>query len=155
MPADNPAPAPAQAGGSAGNSGALAASARRRHLDALDRARHALRRFEASGEPVTYAKVAAAAGVSRAWLYTQPDIRAALERLRDLNSRSTAAPVPTRQRASEESLVRRLEAAHQRNQDLSREVAELREQLAAAHGELRAARRRPADPAVVDLSQRR
>jgi Family of unknown function (DUF6262) len=124
MPADNPTPAPA--GRSAGNSGALAASARRRHLETLDRARRALRQFEASGEPVTYAKVAAAAAVSRAWLYTQPDIRAALERLRDLNSRSTAAPVPTRQRASEASLVRRLEAAHQRNQDLSREVAELR-----------------------------
>jgi cell division protein FtsB len=62
--------------------------------------------------------------------------------------------VPTRQRASAASLVRRLEAAHRRNQELSREVAELRDQLAAAYCELRAVRRRPEDSSVVDLSQR-
>jgi hypothetical protein len=119
---------------------ALAESARRRHQQALDSAHRVLREAEASGEPVTYAKIAAAADVSRSWLYTQPDIRAAIDRLRDLNGRSTAAPVPTRQRSSAASLVRRLESAHRRNQELSREVAELREQLAAAHGELRALR---------------
>ncbi|MFC5263808.1 DUF6262 family protein, partial [Kribbella qitaiheensis] len=106
-------------------------------------------------EPVTYANIAAAAGVSRSWLYTQAEIRAAIESLRDHNSRSAGVSVPTRQRTSAASLVRRLEAAHRRNQDLSREVAELRDQLAAAHAELRAARRRPIDSSVVDLSQRR
>jgi hypothetical protein len=123
---------------------ALAESARRRHQNAIDSAHWALRAAEASSEPVTYANIAAAAGVSRSWLYTQPAIRAAIERLRDVNGRSAAAALPTRQRASAASLVRRLEAAHRRNQELSREVAELRDQLAAAHGELRAARRRPA-----------
>ncbi|WP_410790435.1 DUF6262 family protein [Kribbella sp. C-35] len=127
----------------------------RRHQDAIGRASRVLRAAEASGEPVTYANIAAAAGVSRSWLYTEPEIRAAIERLRDDNGRSAAVSVPTRQRASAASLVRRLEAAHQRNQDLSREVAELRDQLAAAHGELRAARRRPVASSVVDLSQRR
>jgi hypothetical protein len=39
------------------------------------------------------------------------------------------------------SLVRRLEAAHRRSQELSREIAELRGQLAAAHSDLRAPRR--------------
>jgi hypothetical protein len=135
--------------------GALAESARRRHQDTLDRAHKVLRAAEATGEPVTYANIAAAAGVSRSWLYTQPPIRAAIERLRDDNSRSTAAPVPTRQRASAASLVRRLEAAHRRNQELTQEVAELRDQLAAAHGELRAARRQPADSSVVNLNQHR
>jgi hypothetical protein len=134
---------------------ALAESARRRHHDAIDRARRVLRAAEATGEPITYAKIAAAAGVSRSWLYTQPEIRAAIERLRDDNGRSTAVSVPTQQRTSAASLVRRLEAAHRRNQELSREVAELRDQLAAAHGELRAARHRPVDSSVVDLSQRR
>jgi hypothetical protein len=102
-----------------------------------------------------HAKIAAAANVSRSWLYTQPEIRAAIERLRDDNGRSAGVSVPTRQRTSAASLVRRLEAAHRRNQDLSREVAKLRDQLATAHGELRAARRRPIDSSVVDISQRR
>ena len=134
---------------------ALAESARRRHQAALDRARRVVLAAEASGEPVTYANIAAAAGVSRSWLYTQPEIRAAIERLRVDNGRSAAGPVPTRQRASAASLVRRLEAAHRRNRELSREVTELRDQLAAAHGELRTARRRPVDPSVVDLSKPR
>jgi hypothetical protein len=134
---------------------ALAESARRRHQKAIDHAHRALRAAEASGEPVTYADIAAAAGVSRSWLYTQPEIRASIERLRDDNGRSAAAPVPSQQRASPASLIRRLEAAHRRNQELSREVAELRDQLAAAHAELRAARRRPVDSSMVDLSQHR
>ena len=50
-------------------------------------------------------------------------------------------PVPTPQRTSETSLLRRLEAAHARNQQLTRDVAELREQLAVAHADLREARR--------------
>jgi hypothetical protein len=98
----------------------LIAATRRRHEQTLARARTALRQFETTGEPVTYAKVAAAASVSRAWLYSQPDVRAAVERLRDINSRSTSVAVPTHQRTTEASLVRRLEAAHRRNQELTR-----------------------------------
>ncbi|WP_432970563.1 DUF6262 family protein [Dactylosporangium sp. CA-233914] len=124
----------------------LIAAARQRHEQTLARARTALRQFEATGEPVTYAKVAAAANVSRAWLYSQPDVRAAVERLRDINNRSTNVAVPTHQRTTEASLVRRLEAAHHRNQELTRQIAELREQLAAAHGALRDSRaKRPVD----------
>ena len=119
----------------------LAAAARRRHQQATERARTALRQFEASGQPVTYAAVATAAQVSRAWLYTQPDIRAAADQLRRINGRSSNVPVPTMQRTSESSLVRRLEAAHDRSRQLSGEVAELRQQLAVAHANLREARR--------------
>jgi hypothetical protein len=117
----------------------LVASARLRHEQAVTRARDALREFEANGRPVTFAKVAAVAQVSRAWLYSQPDIRAAVDRLREVNGRSTNTPVPTNQRASAASLVRRLEAAQRRNKDLTREVVQLRQQLAAAHADLRAA----------------
>jgi hypothetical protein len=115
----------------------LVAAAQRRHDETLTRARTALRRFEASGEPVTYAKVAAAANVSRAWLYSQPDIRAAVTQLRDTNNRSTGIAIPTRQRTSEASLIRRLEAAHRRNQELTQQITQRREQLAVAHGALR------------------
>jgi cell division protein FtsB len=60
-----------------------------------------------------------------------------VDRLRDINNRSTGVAVPTRQRTTEASLIRRLNAAHRRNQELTRQVADLREQLAAAHGALR------------------
>jgi len=122
------------------NTAALAESARRRHDDAMTRTRAVLRTFDATGDRITYAKIAGAAQVSRAWLYTQPDIRAAVDHLRGANNRSSTAPIPTRQRTTDAGLVRRLEVAHQRNLDLSRELAELREQLAAVHGELRSVR---------------
>ena len=105
----------------------LTAAARRRHQRATERARTALH-IEASGQPVTYAAVATAAQVSRAWLYTQPDIRAAADQLPRINGRSSNVPVPTMQRTSESSLVRRLEAAHDRSRQLSQELAELRQQ---------------------------
>jgi hypothetical protein len=116
------------------------------HEQTLARAHTVLRQFETTGEPVTYAKIAAVAKVSRAWHYSQPDVRAAVERLGAINNRSTGVAVPTQQRTSEASLVRRLEAAHRRNQELTRQIAELQEQLAAAHGALRDSRAgRPAD----------
>jgi hypothetical protein len=121
----------------ADGSGRLAVAARQRHEQTLARAHTALRQFEASGDSVTYTRVAATAKVSRAWPYSQPEIKAAVERLHEINGRSTAAAVPARQRTSEASLVRRLEAAHRRNQDLTQQVTDLRIQLAAAHGALR------------------
>jgi len=124
----------------ADNTAALAESARHRHDAAMTRTRAVLRTFDSTGDRVTYAKIADAARVSRAWLYTQPDIRAAVDHLRGANNRSVVAPVPTRQRTTDAGLIRRLEVAHQRNLDLSRQLAGLREQLAAVHGELRAVR---------------
>jgi hypothetical protein len=78
--------------------------------------------------------------VSRAWLYNQPDIRQAVQRLRAAHRPTNGDPVPGSQRASNASLLRRLEAAHARNRELAAQIRELRDQLARAHGQLRAAR---------------
>ena len=81
-----------------------------------------------------------AAGVSRAWLYTEPAVRGAIQRLRAAHRPTAGSPVPASQRASDASLLRRLEAAHTRNRELATEIRQLREQLAYTHGQLRAAR---------------
>ena len=125
----------------ADNSHHLAAAARKRRAATLERARDALRRLEASGEPVTFRSVAAAAGVSRSWLYAEADIRAEIDRLRAQQHAAPSRPVPVRQRASEASLLHRLELAHDRTRALEAENRQLRAQLARAHGDLRAARR--------------
>jgi hypothetical protein len=77
------------------------------------------------------------AAVSRSWLYAQPDIRAEIERLRTASRRAPATQIPARQRASDASLRRRLEAATQRNRTLAEENRQLREQLARALGQAR------------------
>jgi hypothetical protein len=124
----------------ADNSVHLRAAAARRREQTLQRARDALRRLEADGGPVTFDLVARTAGVSRAWLYTAPAIRDAVQRLRAAHRPTTNSPVPASQRASDASLLRRLEAAHVRNRELATEIRRLREQLARAHGQLRAVR---------------
>lgn len=128
----------------ADNSHHLVAAARKRRAATLERARDALRRLEASGERVTFPSVAAAAGVSRSWLYAEADIRAEIDRLRAQQHAAPSRPVPVRQRASEASLLRRLELAHERARALEAENRQLRQQLARAHGDLRAARRQGA-----------
>jgi Family of unknown function (DUF6262) len=115
----------------------ITAAARRRHERTRAQATRALRELGQAGAPVTYASLAAAAGVSRSWLYTQPDIRAEVERLREATSRAPSPPVPARQRTSEASLHTRLDAALARNRALAEENQRLRRQLAHALGEQR------------------
>jgi Family of unknown function (DUF6262) len=79
------------------------------------------------------------AGVSRSWLYAQPDLRTEIDRLRTAHRRAPASPVPARQRASDASLLRRLEAAQQRIRHLAEENRQLREHLAQALGQQRVA----------------
>jgi hypothetical protein len=124
----------------ADNSRHLRAAARRRALGTRDRAVRALRRLDAAGGPITFDTVAREAGVSRSWLYGQPDLRAEIQRLRSRGRSSGSAPVPARQRASDASLRRRLEAVNAGIRRLREENRQLRQQLGAALGELRAAK---------------
>jgi hypothetical protein len=116
----------------------LTTAARRRHELTRSRAIRALRELDASGGAVTFEVVAKAAGVSRSWLYTQPDIRAEIERLRSLHHRAPVQPVPAGQRTTDPSLFQRLQVANARNRELAEDNQRLRRQLAQALGELRA-----------------
>ncbi|WP_307790505.1 DUF6262 family protein [Streptomyces actuosus] len=106
----------------------------------------ALRSLDAAGEPVTFEHVAKRAGVSRSWLFAQPDLRAEIERLRAVQGRYPASPIPARQRTTDASLLRRLEAADARIRRLTEEDQRLREQLARALGEQRTATHRTGPP---------
>jgi len=122
----------------ADNTHHIIAAARQRHELTRAKAIQALRTLDADGSPVTFEAVAQAAAVSRSWLYAQSDVRAEIERLRAGYRRAPATPVPARQRASDASLLRRLEAATQRIRQLAEDNCKLREQLAQALGERRA-----------------
>jgi hypothetical protein len=117
----------------------LAAAAARKHSAALDRAAGALRGLDASGQTISFQALARAAGVSRQWLYTQPELRAEIERLRD--RRPTAGGVPGAQRASEASLRQRNTALLEENARLRAENTQLKDELALVYGEQRRVRR--------------
>ena len=118
----------------------LAEAAARRHELTRAKAVQALRELDRAGTPVTFASVAQAAGTSRSWLYTQPDISDQIRRLRGkTESAGSAGAIPVGQRASNASLRARLTAALDRNKQLADENARLRRQLARALGDQRSA----------------
>ena len=118
---------------------ALAAATARRHELTRAKAIQALRELDRAGAPVTFASVAATAGISRSWLYTQPDLRGQIQELRAAAAPPGPAP-PARQRASDPSLRARLTVALDRNRQLAEENTSLRRQLARALGDQLSAR---------------
>src|SRR6266700_6005785 len=121
----------------------LSEAAARRHELTRSRASQALRELNRASVPLTFAGVAQAAGVSRSWLYTQPDISSQIRRLRrPTGGAGGAGAIPAAQRATDASLRARLTTALDRNKQLSDENSRLRRQLARALGDQRSARTR-------------
>ncbi len=114
----------------------LITAAKQRHELTRAKAIRAIRELDHTGAAVTFGTVARAAQVSRSWLYTQADIRDEIHKLRAATpprSRQAAA-----QRASTESLRRRLTVMQDRIHNLVEENQRLRNQLAVALGQQRA-----------------
>ena len=120
----------------------LSEAAARRHELTRAKAVQALRELDRAGTPVTFAGVAQAAGISRSWLYTQPDISGQIRKLRERTDDVGSGAIPAGQRATDASLRARLAAALERNKHLADENARLRRQLARALGDQRSARTR-------------
>lgn len=119
------------------NSTRLATKARHRHELTRSKAVRALRELDRAGTPINFDVVARTAQVSRSWLYTQPDLRHEIERLREATRRSPTPSIPAAQRASDASLLNRLHAAADSNRRLTEENKRLRRQLAHALGDQR------------------
>ena len=58
------------------NSRLIVHAANERHRTGVERVLEVLRRFDRDGTPITFVAVAAAASVSRPWLYREPTLRA-------------------------------------------------------------------------------
>ena len=137
----------------ADNSRFLTQAAAERHQATLKKASEAIARLDSSGQPVNFSAVAAAAGVSRASLYRDPDIRDLISRIRSAPSRS--ATTRAAQRATAESLRARLNAARAEITRLRTKNTMLREQAAHHLGERRAAISPANPPAQLTPTQSR
>jgi len=114
---------------------ALRSAAAARSVAAEQRARHAIAELDRRGQPITFLAVAAEAGVSARYLYAHPQLRATIGQLRDEQqgpSRPHRHP-----RANDESIRARLRGALEENKQFRAENAQLRDELALAHGEIR------------------
>ena len=122
------------------NSAHLLAAARKRSSQTRRRAETAIARITNTAAPVTFDSVAREAGVSRSWLYAQPDLRTEIDRLRQRTPAATSpAPPPDRRRASDASLLRRLEATTDRIRRLEQDNHDLKAALERALGQNRTA----------------
>jgi small-conductance mechanosensitive channel len=125
----------------ADNTAHLLTAARERAQRTRQRALTTLRRLDATGAAITVEALAREAGVSRSWIYGQPDLRAEVQRLRQRPQPMAPVPAtPDRQRASADSLLRRLQAATERLRRLEQDNQQLRDALAEALGTNRDAR---------------
>jgi Family of unknown function (DUF6262) len=120
------------------NSRYLLQAAAARKQNARHKASQVIERLDRQGDPITFAAVAAAADVSRSWLYRQSDLRELIGRLRAGNSRPVRTPAT--QRASDASLRQRLDTARDEIARLRRQNAELRRRLERQLGEQRTRR---------------
>ena len=107
---------------------------------ARTRAENALAAAGRTGRPVTVAGLAHTSGVSRSWLYTQPDL---INGIRQLQHRHPAPERTSPQPASVASLRHRLDTALARIKQLRADNADLTRQLETAHGEIRRLRHTP------------
>ena len=115
----------------------LLAAALRRHDDTRRKATDALRRMDAAGEPISFAAVARAGGISRAWLYRDDAVRAEINRLR--RPRSAAIGVrPVAEQATTDSLRQQLDTLRALCAELRAENHHLREAVARKLGQQRA-----------------
>ena len=120
---------------------ALVAAAKAKSGKKTDDAEQAIRRLLKRGEPITFQAIQREAGVSRAFLYNHPDLRARIERLRAnaQPSRTETPPIDSentlvqtlslqitelkkRHRTEVQALRRALEQAHGENLELRREL---------------------------------
>ncbi|MBA2269969.1 MAG: transposase [Chthoniobacterales bacterium] len=118
----------------ANNTAHLLKAAADRHDAATRRTIAVIHELDRTGATATIAGVASAAHVSRSWLYEQPDLLDAATTLRD---RTGPTPIPAAQRATNESLRQRLDAANIQIERLRTENSTLRDQLEHALGEQR------------------
>jgi Family of unknown function (DUF6262) len=111
----------------------LTAAAKAKSEAKAHAADQAIRRLVKRGEPVTFQAVQREAGVSHAFLYSNPDLRARIERLR---SQARPQPAQPATNDSENTLVLALtsQVTHLKKQHRD-ETNALRAALEQAHGE--------------------
>jgi len=117
----------------------LRQAARARHDATLARASASLRSLACAPEPITFSRLARVAGVSRSWLYRQPELRRQIDQLRQSSSPPSRSRASVVQRASADSNREKLTIYRQELTRLQAENRDLREQLARRFGAERAA----------------
>lgn len=120
---------------------ALRTAAQSKHEAAVARAEAGIREMIKAGDRIEFRALARLAGVSVNFLYSNNELKERIESLRKQQAHSLETPPPQRP-ASDNAVIRTLTAKLSlERREHAQQVRLLREQLAAAHGELLRLRR--------------
>lgn len=112
------------------NTDGLKQAAQKKRLEAFAHTEAAIKQLLRQGQPITFEAVAQLAGVTRGWLYKQPDLK---ERITYLRNQSLPQK-GTRQPASEDSKGALILTLRQQIKELRQEKELLNQQLEVAYG---------------------
>lgn len=114
----------------------LAAASAARTERALDRVHSTVEKLASTGEPITIHAVSRRSGVSRSFIYGQPEVLAAIRELAE-TSASRLQATGVRSRASDASLRTRLADALDSRRELAAQLAAVQAERSALLAELR------------------
>ena len=122
---------------------ALRKAAKDKQNNAVRRAEAGLRQLVKDGQEISFRAVARTGGVSIDFLYTHPELRTRIEKLRDQCHAAQRPTATTREPATTDgTVVHTLTAALRQERTTHRErVNDLEQRLATAHGEILRLRR--------------
>jgi hypothetical protein len=112
----------------------LRQNAQKKREEAIKRTDAGIQQLLKEKRPVNFKTVAEVAGVSTAWLYREPEIKARIEQLREQASQTKK--VPPKQRASDASKDAMIKTLKSRISKLDADNRELRKQLEVVYGQL-------------------
>lgn len=113
----------------------LKQNAQKKRQEAIQRTDAGIQQLLKEKRSVNFKTVAEVAGVSTAWLYKEPEIKARIEQLRQQGSPSSKK-APPKQRASDASKDTIIKALKNRCGQLDAELKGLREQLEVVYGRI-------------------
>jgi Family of unknown function (DUF6262) len=126
------------------NVGGLRAASARKHEEAERKVDNAIRGLLRAGEPITFRRVATVARVSTGWLYSQPDVKERITRLRGQLADKPGPPAESASDASKDAIVRalrqRIGTLCDERQRLHAHIQQLEGRIEVLYGELYAKR---------------
>jgi hypothetical protein len=123
------------------NIAGLLQHAQQKRIDTEQKVEAGLRALVRAGEPITFRRLASVAGVSTAWLYTHPEMKERILRLRSqVPQRAASAAVERASGASKDAMLRilrqRIEELERDRRGLLERIQQLEERAELLYGEL-------------------
>lgn len=114
------------------NTEGIKSSAQKKRQDAFHKTDEAIKVLIKTQKPINIESVAQAAGVSRQWIYNQPELRERIETLRAQQSPKKA--IPKSQSVSDASKDAIIKTLRQRLREVEEENKELQKKIEVAYG---------------------